>query len=69
MDRRPRGLGVLRLALVAVVGGAGPTLAWNGDGHTVIEALAYRTLEGHAGLPAQTFGTHEILSFTLGIRL
>ena len=54
MDLRPGSLGVLRLALVAVVGGAGPALAWDGDGHNVIEALAYRTLvEGHGGQPAR----------------
>ena len=54
MDLRPGTLGLLRLALVAAAGSAGPVLAWEGAGHTVIEALAYRTLaEGHAGMPAR----------------
>ena len=54
MDLRPGTLGLVRLALVAAAALAGPAHAFDGQGHTVIEALAYRTLvEGHAGMPAR----------------
>ena len=47
---------VIVVAISATMLLSGPALAWEGRGHTVIEALAYRTLvEGTAArLPAPT---------------
>ncbi len=54
IHREPGAIGALRLAIVAAAGVAGPALAYDSNGHNVIEALAYRTLaEGHAGVPAR----------------
>jgi hypothetical protein len=40
------------VAMLATLLVAGPASAWESKGHTVIEALAYRTLvEGHGGVP------------------
>lgn len=47
-------MGGLRLAMLAAVLASGKALAFDSDGHKVIEALAYRTLvEGHAGEQAR----------------
>ncbi len=54
MDRPPGILDLARLAIVVAALVAAPAHAWDGKGHTVIEALAYRTLiEGHGDLPSR----------------
>ena len=50
--RHPSAFGTSVLSIVATSCLASPAFAWESKGHTVIEALAYRTLvEGHRGAP------------------
>ncbi len=50
--QHPSAFGTSLLLIVATSCFASPAFAWESKGHTVIEALAYRTLvEGHGGAP------------------
>ena len=61
--RHPSASGASLLLIVATACFASPAFAWESKGHTVIEALAYRTLvEGHGGAPPRPVVLRDLIN-------
>ena len=61
--QHPSAFGTSLLSIVAASCFASPAFAWESKGHTVIEALAYRTLvEGHGGAPPRPVVLRDLIN-------